>query len=179
MDFPLGSLLDSQRCYAFLVEVFHPHGLHCPHGHGLDQAFVHKRDREPILNYRCKRCGRCFNVFTGTVLQRIKYSPVQIVALLRGMVQGVSTWQLAREMGVDRKWLLVWRHKLQALAEQRRCRSALTDRVTEADEMYQNAGEKRRTALESRRSPASARQQGARSRHVGKRPSARAGGRGA
>jgi transposase-like protein len=172
MDFSLGPLLDPQRCYEYLVSVFHPQGLICPHGHGLEEAFVHKKDRWPILDYRCRTCGRCFNVFTGTVLEDTKHNAVGVVQMLRGFAQGVPTAQLAREMGVDRKWLLVWRHKIQALAAERRERSALADRVVEADEMYQNAGEKKHAAPGPRRPAASARQQDARARHVGQRPPA-------
>lgn len=143
MDFPLEPLLDPQRCYDFLVAVFHPHGLGCPRGHDLAHCQVNERDRWPILDYRCKQCGRCFNLFTGTVLQGTKYNVVVIVQLLRGIVQGTPTAQLAREIGVGRKWLLIRRHQLQGLAAEHRPRSPLDDQTTEADEMYQNAGEKR------------------------------------
>ena len=108
----------------------------------MDLCYIHKRDRAPILDYRCKGCGRCFNIFTETVLQGTKYNAVHIVQLLRGIAQGVSTARLAREMGVDRKWLLVRRHQLQQLAAQARSKAPLEDEVTEADEMYQNAGGK-------------------------------------
>jgi len=146
MDFPMGDLLDPQRCYDFLVLLFHPDGLRCPNGHPPEESYVNERDRFPILDYRCKTCGRCYNLFTGTVLQGTKYNVVQIVQLLRGIAQGVPTAQLAREMGVDRKWLLIRRHQLQGLAAMKRPREPLPDAVTEADEMYQNAGEKRAKA---------------------------------
>lgn len=146
MDFPLEPLLDPQSCYDFLLDLLHPHGLGCPRGHPLADCYVHERHRAPILHYRCKSCGRCFNLFTDTVLQATKYNAVQIVQLLRGIAQGVSTAQLAREIGVDRKWLLVRRHQLQNHALRARNQAPLDDRVVEADEMYQNAGEKRRAA---------------------------------
>jgi len=149
MDFPLGDLLDPERCYDFLLSVLHPHGLGCPNGHALEEAFIHKRDRTPILDYRCRTCGRCFNLFTGTVLQGAKYNAVQMVQLLHGIAEGKPTAQLAREMGVDRKGLLIRRHQLQALGSQARSQEPLPDGVVEVDEMYQNAGEKRRTASPS------------------------------
>ena len=65
----LGDLLDPQRCHDFLLCLLHPRGLRCPNGHALSQAVVHKRARAPILGYRRRRCGRCFNLFTGTVLR--------------------------------------------------------------------------------------------------------------
>ena len=58
MDFPLGDLLDPERCYDFLLSVLHPHGLGCPNGHALEEAFIHKRDRAPILDYRALRQTR-------------------------------------------------------------------------------------------------------------------------
>jgi hypothetical protein len=51
---------------------------------------------------------------------------------------------LAQELGVDRKHLLERRHRIQELAAQACCREPLADAVVEADEMYQNAGEKGR-----------------------------------
>lgn len=158
MDFPLNDLLDEQKCYEFLLNVLHPEGLKCPNGHPLSEASVHMRDRAPILDYRCKSCGRFFNAFSGTVLEATKHNCIQLVQILRGIAQGVSTAQLAREIGIDRKGLLTFRHELQGFAEQALPRSALPDRVLEADEMFQNAGEKRRAASRSRRSAEAARQ---------------------
>jgi hypothetical protein len=53
---------------------------------------------------------------------------------------------LARELGCDRKHLLELRQHLQHLAWRYLPRSALPDGVAEADEMFQNAGEKRLAA---------------------------------
>jgi len=170
MDFPLGDLLDRERCYDFLVSLLHPNGLGCPNGHALEEAFVHKRDRAPILDYRCKTCGRWFNLFSGPVLQATHYNEVQMVQLLHGIADGKPTAQLAREMGVDRKWLLIRRHQLQSLGSLARSQEPLPDPVVEVDEMYQNAGEKRRTASRSGRSAASAGQQTARAWNVGAGP---------
>lgn len=170
--FPLKELLDAQACHEFLVTLLHPHGFCCPNGHSLKQAYVHNRDRPTIPDYRCKLCGRCFNLFAGTVLQGTHYTVIQVVQLLHGMVKGTPTAQLAREMGVDRKWLMVRRHQLQDLALKALDHQPLPDPVVEVDEMYQNAGEKRRSAPGSRGSAAAARQQGSRSRHLGPRSAA-------
>jgi hypothetical protein len=66
---------------------------------------------------------------------------------LRGFAQGVPTAQLARELECDRSELLKWRHRLQDLASHGADQTALPDPVVEADELDQNAGEKRRSAL--------------------------------
>jgi transposase-like protein len=146
MDFPLTDLMDEQACYDFLVTLLHPHGLACPRCQRNDGLAVHRRDRVPILVYRCSHCFRIFNAFTATILHATKRRPQEWVLILRGFAQGVTTAQLARELGCDRSELLKWRHRLQDLAFHAADRTALSDPVVEADELYQNAGEKRRTA---------------------------------
>lgn len=175
MDFPIEDLLDPQACYNQLAFLLHPEGVRCPNGHPLAQCYVHKRDRAPVVDYRCKVCGRCFNAFTGTLWHGTYYTPVKIMLFLRGIAQGVSTAQLARELEANRGWLLHRRHQMQALAQRAFPDEALADDVTEADEMYQNAGEKGHAAHRSGGSPAASGQQGAGARHLGQRPPAGAG----
>lgn len=141
--FPIDKLLDEQRCYDFLLKVLHPEGLHCPNGHPLppDQA-PHDRHRAPIFDYRCRVCGKVYNIFTGTIWSGSRYSCAIIVPIMRGIVQGIPTKHLAEELEVDRSHLLERRHGIQKLAQERLPRSPLPDGETEADEMYQNAGEK-------------------------------------
>lgn len=172
MDFPLNDLLDPQRCHDLLLDLLHPDGLRCPNGHPLDECRVHMRHRAPIREYRCKACGRFFTLFSETVLEGTHYTVVQIVQLLRGIAQGTPTARLAREMGVSRRHLLAWRHKLQALAAKHAANGPLPDRVVEADELYQNAGEKRNPAPRPRRPAATPRQQGQRPRDLGQRSTA-------
>ena len=64
---------------------------------------------------------------------------------------GVPTAQMARELSCDRKHLLELRHRLQERARLGLDRNPLGDAVVEADEMYQNAGEKRPPAPRRRR----------------------------
>jgi hypothetical protein len=63
--------------------------------------------------------------------------------ILHGIAKGIPTAQMARELGCDRKELLTLRHRLQERARIGLDRNPLDDAVVEADEMYQNAGEKR------------------------------------
>jgi transposase len=142
MDFPIIDLMDEGACYTQLVAWLHPEGLTCPDCHCADHLLIHRRSREPVIDYRCGHCGRVFNAFTGTALQGIHYGCSMIVLILRGIAQGVPTAQLARELDCDRGNLLTLRHRLQELAFGLRRRLPLDDRVVEADEMYQNAGEK-------------------------------------
>lgn len=174
MDFPLHDLMDEQACYEKLVRALHPQGLCCPRCGGGERT-VHRAHRAPVRDYRCKACRRVFNAFTGTILQGTHRRPSQLMLILRGVAQGATTARLAREMGLSRWHLLELRRKLQSNAARGRDREPLPDAVAEADEMYQNAGEKKHPAPRSRGSAAPPGEQGQRPRHVGNRPSTGAG----
>jgi len=172
MDFPIAELMDEDACYAKLLAWLHPEGQACPRCHRADRMRVHRRHRAPVLDYRCGHCRRVFNAFTGTALHGTRRRPSQLVLIVRGFAQGVPTAQLARELECDRSELLELRHRLQDLAFRNRDRMPLDDEVLEADEAYQNAGEKGRAAPRPRRPAAAACQQGPRPRQLGHRPAA-------
>jgi transposase-like protein len=172
MDFPITELMDAKACYERLAGWLHPDGLRCPKCNRDDQMHVHRRERDPLWDYRCRRCNRVFNVYTGTALQGTKRDPVQLVLILRGFAQGVSTARLARELYCDRIELLRFRHKLQGLALANRDVDPLPDGEAEADEMYQNAGGKRGAAPRPVRPAAAPGEQATRPRDVPKRPTA-------
>ncbi len=172
MDFPLSELMDEDACYAKLLSWLHPDGLACPRCGARDRLGVHRRHRAPVLDSRGAACERVFNAFTGTLLQGTQRRPVALVLILRGVAQGASTARLARELGCDRRELLDFRHRLQHAAWLFRDQGRLEDRVVEADEMYQNAGEERGAAHRPRRPAATAGQQAPRPRHLGQRPAA-------
>jgi transposase-like protein len=177
MDFPVSELMDEQACYDYLVSVLHPRGLACPGCGAKEGLGVHRRHRAPVLDYQCGGCGRVFNAFTGTPLAGTSRPPSQLVMILRGVSKGQSTAGMSRELKCSRAHLLALRHRLQANAADWLARfdsAPLPDGVVEADEMYQNAGEKRREARRPRRPAAPPRQQGPRARHLGQRPPARA-----
>lgn len=151
MDFPILNLMDSDACYQFLVEILHPDGIRCPGCHHADALSIHDRHRPPVFDYRCRHCGSVFNAYTGTPFQKTRRTPSQLVLILRGICQGAPTAQLARELHCDRKHLLELRHKLQELALQAVERTGpVAGPTTEADEMFQNAGEKRHSASRPR-----------------------------
>jgi transposase-like protein len=154
MDFSLIDSLDEDACYAQLVELLHPGGLACPRCGQRQGLGIHRCHREPVLDYQCGSCGRVFNAWTRTFLQGIQRRPSQVLMILRGIAQGTPTAQMARELGCDRRHLLVLRHRLQEHARIGLDRNPLGDPVVEGDEMYQNAGEQRHPARRSGR-PAS------------------------
>ena len=143
MDFPTAALMDEGACYDALVAWLHPDGLACPRCGRRDCLGVHRRHRDPVLDYRCQACRRVSNAFTGTLFHGTRSRPSALVLILRGVAQGVPTAQLSRELNRDRPRPLELRHRLQHAAWAFRDQSRLPDRVVEADEMDQNAGEKR------------------------------------
>lgn len=145
MDFPLSELMDEQACYQKLVELLHPDGLQCPRCRTDEALVVHRRHRDPVLDYRCSGCGRVFNAWTGTRFQKTHRRPSELLLILRGITQGRTTAGLARELGCSRGHLLELRHQMQARGLST-VWEPLPDPRVEADEMYQNAGEKRPSA---------------------------------
>jgi len=141
--FPISDLLNPQECYAYLLHSLHPEGLRCKAGHALppDQA-PHKHKRAPLVDYCCRVCGNVFNLFTNTGWAGTHYNCVTIVLVMRGFVQGIPTLQLAEELALDYGTLLERRHHIQQLGLAHKLSRPLSDGVTEADEMFQNAGEK-------------------------------------
>lgn len=172
MDFPIIDLMDEDACYAELVRWLHPDGLACPRCHRTDRMRVHRSRRAPARDYRCGHCHRVFNAFTGTILHGTRRRPRELVLIVRGFAQGVPTARLARELGCDRSELLKLRHRLQEAAYRDRDIMPLDDPVLEADETYQNAGEKRRAASRSGGPAAAPGQRAARARHLGERSAA-------
>jgi transposase-like protein len=143
MRFPITDLLSEEECYQYLLDALHPEGLCCPQGHALPEGQApHDRGRAPLVKYRCHECGAVFNAFTNTVWSGTHYDCREVVLVLRGIAQGVSTQQLADELQLDYSTLLGRRHQIQeqALAGET---VGLPDEAAEADEMYQNAGEKK------------------------------------
>jgi transposase-like protein len=149
MDFPLIDLLDAEEGEAWLEKHFHPQGLKCPHCQASRAAArLFRVNRASGLNvYRCEPCDGIYNLYSGTVFAGSQLTPPHVVWLLQGILQGKPSNQLAREIGLTEKTVLKWRHRLQAQAERLQPTAPLPDTATESDEMFQNAGEKRRGTL--------------------------------
>jgi transposase-like protein len=143
--FPISNLLDENACCDFLRDILHPDGFSCPQGHPLPETQApHMRDGAPVFDYRCRKCGAVFNIFTGTYWSGTHYSCAEIVLIIRGFAQGTPTLQLADELRCDYGTLLEYRHLMQKEGLLGRDASPLPDAATEGDEMFQNAGEKGR-----------------------------------
>ncbi len=147
MDFPIDELMDRAACLAWLARYFHPEGVSCPHCEApIEEAGIFRRTKSSELEvYRCKGCQGIYNLYSGTVFEARHFRPEQVVLFIRGVGQGKATAQLARELRMSRTTATEVRHLLQANAERAQPQSKLDDDEAETDEMFQNAGEKKRT----------------------------------
>ena len=145
MDFPIVNLIDNDVATDWLLKHFHPDGLKCPHcDTSVDQARSFRQTTASQLTvYRCLQCEGIYNLYSSTVFQQKQFTPAQVVLLLRGVYQGTSTAQIAREIGLSYPTVLSIRHALGANAQAMQPDFPLTDEQTETDEMFQNAGEKK------------------------------------
>jgi transposase-like protein len=170
MDFPIIDLMDQEGCRRKLFDLLQPAGFACPGCGARDGLNIHRRRPDtPVVDYRCKGCRRVFNMFTNTPWQGTHLSPAQILLILRGIAQGATTAKLAREVGISRQHLLRLRHAIQARALAAADRKPLPDDQAEADEMYQNAGEKRHSPHRPGRPATAAGEPGQGPRHLGNR----------
>ena len=132
MDFPIHSLIDEEQAETWVLTHFHPEGLYCPNCQASvsEARNFRKTATSGLQVYRCKQCESLYNLYSGTVFAGTQFRPSQVVLLLRGVCQGVSSAQLARELGISRQTILSIRRKLQSSAERiqpeadlTRCRS--------------------------------------------------------
>lgn len=93
MDFPIAHLMDERACYNELLGWLHPLGLACPRCHRRVR-WVHRYYRDPVLDYRCKGCGKVYNAFTGTVFAKTRRRPSELVLILRGISTATPTARL-------------------------------------------------------------------------------------
>jgi transposase len=144
MDFPILTLLDTDASVAWIEQHFHPDGFGCPHCQAsLADARRFRTNRGSGLPvYRCRVCHGVYTLYSHTLFEGCHLLPAQVVLLLRGIFQGQSSAQLARELELTEKTVLKWRHRLQAQAERIQPATPLADLNTESDEMGENAGEK-------------------------------------
>jgi hypothetical protein len=114
MEFPQIDFGDENDCYQKLLEFFHPRGLRCPHCGGPKDLATHRHHRVGIvMDYLCNRSRQLFNIWTGTPLQQTHHTPSEIMRLIRGIHQGISTAQLARDLHCHRGALSPLRQRLE------------------------------------------------------------------
>ena len=145
IEFPIVDLMSVEDCYEWLLRHFHPEGLKCPHcGSSLSQARTFRiTKKSQVPDYRCRQCDKTYNVYSKTVFEARYFTPEQAVLLVRGVVKGEQAQVLANEIGVCRQTVQAVRKLILASAILAQPEGPIGDEVTETDEMFQNAGEKR------------------------------------
>ena len=148
MEFPITDLLNREKCTQWILEHFHPHGFGCQNcSAGVEQARKFRTThRSQLTVYRCRQCDHTYNLYSGTLLAQHHLTPEQVVLFLRGMLKGESSKTLASELELSYKTVLTLRHQLQDRARHLQPNTPLPDEQPETDEMFQNAGEKRKHA---------------------------------
>src|SRR6266542_1664164 len=154
--FPITELLDEASCVAWLEQHLHPTDLTCPRCHSSDRRLFRRHSYFPT--YRCRACQRTYTILTGTVFEKTRQRPATIVLLLRGIAKGETTARLSRELDLDRKRVGELRQQIQTNLYDTLPAEVMTATAFEADELYQNAEEKKSAASRSRRPTAPARQ---------------------
>ena len=149
MEFPITDLLSDEQSEAWIIEHFHPEGLKCPSCRSpVEKAGLFRMTRKSKLKvYCCRECRSIYNLYTGTVFQQHHLRPQQVVLLIRGVLKGEPSNVLSTELDLNYFTVLNLRRELQKNAEHLQPNTSLPDLEAEADELFQNAGEKRSGAL--------------------------------
>jgi transposase-like protein len=155
IDFPIGELMDDRICTLWLERYLHPQGLTCPHCGSCTRRLFRAQEHFPA--YRCRACDGYYTLLTGTVFEKTRQRPATLVLLLRGIAKGEPTARLARELGLSRKQLHTLRQRIQANLNDTAPNAVMSGTAFEADELYQNAGEKKHAPSRSHRSTPSTR----------------------
>jgi transposase-like protein len=145
MEFPITELLSAEESEEWILKHFHPQGLKCPWCQApVEQANLFRVTHKSRLKvYRCRKCKHTYNLYSTTVLQQHHLTPPQVVLLLRGILKGETTNELAAELGLSYLTVLTLRRELQQNAECLQPDTPVPDLEAESDELFQNAGEKR------------------------------------
>lgn len=141
IDFPIDELMDEDVCHLYLLNKLHPEGLKCPHC-GCEGRYTVKKNTW-FDGYKCTGCKKYYTMYTGTVFEKTRQPASKIVLILRGFAKGETTSRMSRELGLDFDNLLKLRHRIQnnAFNHLQGGPQESTDGF-EADELFQNAGEK-------------------------------------
>jgi transposase-like protein len=140
IDFPIGELMDETASLQWLERHLYPAGLCCPRC--SSRSYRAFRPTQAFPGYRCRDCDGAFTILTGTAFEKSRQKPSTIVLFLRGVAQGETTARLSRELSLSYKQALTLRHRVQNNANETAPLDRMGGQHFEADEVYQNAGEK-------------------------------------
>jgi hypothetical protein len=144
IDCPITELLDDSICTIWPERRLHPRGLVCPHCRRSERRLRRAQGYFPAS--RCRACDGYYTLLTGTVFEQTRQRPATLVLLLRGIAKGEPTAPLGRELGLSRKQLHTLRQCIQGHLNETAPTAVVRGTACEADELYQDAGEKKRAS---------------------------------
>ena len=142
IDFPIADLFDDSLCLLWLERHLHPDGFVCPHCGSANRRLFRRQGYYDA--YRCRDCDGYYTLLSGTVFEGSRKRPATLVLLLRGIAKGESSARLARELHLSRQTVHTRRHQLQSSLNESAPTDTMPGQTFEVDEIYLNAGEKRR-----------------------------------
>jgi transposase-like protein len=154
ITFPITELLDDSLCLIWLERHLQPDGFVCPHCGSSKRRLFRQQGHFPA--YRCRDCDGYYTLVSGTVFEKTRQRPSTLVLLLRGLAKGESTQRLASDLGISRRQLHTLRQRIQTNLNDNAPTDLMQGTAFEADELYQNAGEKKYAASQSGRPTAAA-----------------------
>ncbi len=118
---------DIEVATAFVASLRWPDGVRCPHCDSVDTPYVQSR-----RVWQCKNCRKQFSVKVGSVFED---SPIPLSKWLPAMwllvncKNGVSSYELARDLGVTQKtaWFMLHRLRLAIHAFDKMCGTVEVD----------------------------------------------------
>src|SRR5260370_12738768 len=125
---------DAEKCYEFMVAMRWPRGIRCPRCNSKEVGMLVL----PRRIWNCKGCRKQFSVKVGTIFEDSplgldKWLPA--TWLIVNAKNGVSSWELARSLGVTQKtgWFML--HRIRLAMQDGSIEKKMKGRV-EADETF-------------------------------------------
>jgi transposase-like protein len=112
IDLPTADLFDDSFYLLWLERHLHPGGFSCPYCRSADRRLF--RHQGHYNAYRCRTCDRYYTLLTATVFEGSRKPPEILVRLLRSIVKGDSTAQIARELQLSRQTVHTLRQRIAA-----------------------------------------------------------------
>jgi transposase-like protein len=150
IDFPITDLMDDAACVMWLETNLHPDGFVCPHCGSAERRLFRRQGSFPA--YRCRACDGYYTLLTGTAFAKTRQTATALVLLLRGVSKGESTARLARELTLSRQQLGTLRKRVMQNLDDTAPTELMEGSALEADEVEQNALEKKLAPSRSKRS---------------------------
>ncbi len=134
---------DEQSAIDHLREIRWKDGVYCPHC-GSDKIYYFSDNK----NHKCGDCRKRFSIKVGSIFEDSKL-PLRkwfmAIWLITSHKKGISSVQLAKDIGVTQKSAWFMLHRLRHAAQAKSFTRPLTDEV-EADETYTGSKEKNKHA---------------------------------